>query len=237
MQNTHTPLTNHTGIYLQVPQLISSEQQKVIDDLLSQSDFVDGKTTATAAAREVKKNTQIDVTDQKTLPYIQQHIIDAINRNPDFQAAVMPRHIYPPLISRYRQGMSYGNHVDSPLMGSYPSMRVDIAMTVFLSDPNTYEGGELEVQSPAGMLTYKLNKGDAIVYPCTQVHQVKEVTKGVRQVAVTWIQSHVRDAAKRQLLFELYNIHKAISKSGPNSAEANQLLQTHSNLMRMWADA
>ena len=224
MQNTHTPLTNHTGIYLQVPQLISSEQQKVIDDLLSQSDFVDGKTTATAAAREVKKNTQIDITDQKTLPYIQQHIIDAINHNPDFQAAVMPRHIYPPLISRYRQGMSYGNHVD-------------IAMTVFLSDPNTYEGGELEVQSPAGMLTYKLNKGDAIVYPCTQVHQVKEVTKGVRQVAVTWIQSHVRDAAKRQLLFELYNIHKAISKSSPNSAEANQLLQTHSNLMRMWADA
>lgn len=237
MQNTTMSAPNPTGVYLQISQLLSNEQQKAVDDLLSQSDFVDGKTTATAAAREVKKNTQIDITDSKTLPYIQQHIIDAINRNPDFQAAVMPRHVYPPLISRYRQGMSYGNHVDSPLMGNYPPMRGDIAMTVFLSDPTTYGGGELEVQSPAGILTYKLNKGDAIVYPCTQVHQVKEVSKGMRQVAVTWIQSHVRDAAKRQILFELYSIHKAISKNNPNSPEANQLLQTHSNLVRMWAEA
>jgi PKHD-type hydroxylase len=205
--------------------------------LIANSDFVDGKTTATGAAKLVKNNTQIDIGDRKTLPYIQQQLIDAVNSNADFQAAVLPRHIYPPLISRYRQGMAYGNHVDNPLMGFYPSMRADIAMTVFLSDPATYEGGELEVQSPVGALTYKLNKGDAIVYPCTQVHQVKEVTKGMRQVAVTWIQSHVKDAIKRQTLFELYTIHKAISQNQSNSAEANQLLQTHSNLLRMWAEA
>lgn len=226
-----------TGVYLKIPNFISAEKLKAIDDLIEQSDFVDGKTTATAAARDVKKNTQIDINDRKTLPHIQQHIIDAMNRNPDFQAAVMPRHIYPPLISRYRQGMSYGNHVDSPLMGNFPPMRGDIAMTIFLSEPNTYEGGELEVISPVGAFTYKLNKGDAVVYPCTQVHQVKEVTKGLRQVAVTWIQSHVRDAIKRQTLFELYSIHKTLSQANPNSFEANQLLQTYSNLVRMWAEA
>lgn len=227
----------YTGIYLTIPQLIDAKRQKAIDELISNADFVDGKTTATQAAKLVKNNTQIDVADQKILPYIQQHIVEAMNQSPDFQAAVLPRHVYPPLISKYRQGMAYGNHVDSPLMGAYPSMRVDIAMTIFLSDPATYEGGELEIQSPVGPLTYKLNKGDAIVYPCTQVHRVKEVLKGVRQVAVTWIQSYVRDAAKRQILYELTQIHKTLSQLNPNSPEANQLLQTHSNLVRMWAEA
>lgn len=230
-------MENNKGIYLQIPQLLNTEKLQAIDQLLSNSDFIDGKSTATAAAREVKNNTQIDIRDQKTLPLIQQHIVDALNHSDVFKNAVHPRHIYPPLVSKYRQGMSYGNHVDSPMMGAYPAMRIDIAMTVFLNDPSSYEGGELEVQSPAGTLLYKLNKGDAIIYPCTQVHQVKEVTKGVRQVAVTWIQSHIRDAAQRQILFELYSIHKALSQANPNSAEANQLLQTHSNLVRLWAEA
>lgn len=230
-------IQTHMGVYFSIPQLLGEQRLKAIDELLLNSDFVDGKSTATQAAKLVKNNTQIDVADQKTLPYIQQHLIEAMNKSPDFQAAVLPKHVYPPLISRYRQGMSYGNHVDSPLMGAYPSMRVDIAMTIFLSDPATYEGGELEIQSPLGPLTYKLNKGDAFVYPCTQVHRVKEVLKGVRQVAVTWIQSYVRDAAKRQTLFELHKIHKALSLQNPNSTEANQLLQTHSNLVRMWAEA
>lgn len=232
-----TVQTSYPGIYLQIPQLVPADKLQVIDDLISRSDFVDGKTTATAAAREVKQNTQIDMRDQKTLPYIQQHIMDAVNRHPLFQAAIMPRHIYPPMISKYRAGMSYGNHVDSPLIGAYPAMRADIGMTVFLSDPDTYEGGELVVFSPSGEFTYKLAKGDAIVYPCTQVHRVNEVTKGMRQVAVTWIQSHVREANKRQTLFELYSIHQALSKNDPNSPEANQLLQTYSNLIRMWAEA
>jgi PKHD-type hydroxylase len=198
---------------------------------------VDGKTTATAAAKEVKQNTQIDMRNQQTLPYIQQHIIDCINRNQLFQAAIMPRHIYPPIISRYRAGMGYGWHVDSPLMGAYPAMRADIAMTIFLNDPENYDGGELNVLAPTGEFTYKLAKGDAIIYPCTQVHRVNEVTRGMRQVAVTWIQSHIRDANQRQTLFELYNVHQALSKDNPNSPEANQLLQTYSNLIRMWADA
>jgi PKHD-type hydroxylase len=228
---------NLSGIYLHIPGLITSEKLPVIERLVSESDFVDGKTTASAAAREAKNNTQIDIRDQKTLPLIQQHIVECLSRNPVFQAAVMPRHVYPPIISRYRKGMNYGNHVDSPLMGAFPPMRVDIAMTVFLSEPDTYEGGELVIQSPLGELTYKLSKGDAIVYPCTQVHSVNEVKNGIRQVAVTWIQSHVRDAAKRQTLFELFTIHQALSSQNPNSAEANQLLQTYSNLIRMWADA
>jgi len=228
---------NLSGIYLHIPGLISPEKLPAIDKLISESDFVDGKTTATAAAREVKNNTQIDSRDQKTLPYIQQHIVDGLSRNPTFQAAVMPRHIYPPLVSRYRKGMSYGNHVDSPLMGAFPPMRVDIAMTVFLSDPDSYQGGELIIQSPLGELSYKLPKGDAVIYPCTQVHSVNEVTYGVRQVAVTWIQSHVRNAAKRQTLYELYTVHQSLSNQNPNSPEANQLLQTYSNLIRMWADA
>lgn len=234
---TETITQKQSGIYVHIPQLLNVEKQKAIDELLSQSDYVDGKTTATAAAKLVKQNTQIDVNDNKTLPYIQQYIVEAINKNELFRNAAHPRHIFPPLVSKYRQGMSYGDHVDAPLTGAYPAMRADIAMTVFLNDPTKYEGGELEVTSPVGLLLYKLNKGDAIVYPCTQLHQVKEVTKGVRQVAVTWIQSHIKDAAQRQILFELYSTHKAMNENLPNSSEANQLLQTHSNLMRMWAEA
>ncbi|KAB2918584.1 MAG: Fe2+-dependent dioxygenase [Bacteroidetes bacterium] len=229
--------TSFPALYLHIPQLISADKLPAIDELISRSDFVDGKLTATAAAKEVKNNTQIDIRNQQTLPLIQQHIVDAMNRSPIFQAAIFPRHIFPPLVSRYRAGMSYGWHVDSPLMGAYPGMRGDIAMTIFLSEPDTYEGGELVVLSPTGEFSYKLAKGDAIVYPCTQVHCVKEVTKGMRQVAVTWIQSYIRDAGQRQTLFELYNVHKSISKDNPNSPEANQLLQTHSNLIRMWAEA
>lgn len=232
-----TITAQQSGTYIHIPQLLTAEKLLAIDELLSQSDYVDGKTTATAAAKQVKQNTQIAISDKKTLPYIQQHIVDALNKNELFRNVAHPRHIFPPLVSKYRQGMSYGNHVDSPLTGAYPSMRADIAMTVFLNEPEKYEGGELEVTSPVGTLLYKLNKGDAIIYPCTQLHQVKEVTKGVRQVAVTWIQSHIKDAAQRQILFELYSTHKAISQNNPNSAEANQLLQTHSNLLRMWADA
>lgn len=234
---TSTITSKQSGTYIHIPQLLNAEKLQAIDELLSQSDYVDGKTTATAAAKQVKQNTQIDINDKKTLPYIQQHIIDALNRNELFRSAAHPRHIFPPLVSKYRQGMSYGNHVDSPLTGAYPSMRADIATTVFLNEPEKYEGGELEVTTPVGTLLYKLNKGDAIVYPCTQLHQVKEVTKGVRQVAVTWIQSHIKDAAQRQILFEIYSTHKAISKDTPNSPEANQLLQTHSNLVRMWTEA
>lgn len=235
MTESITP--KQSGIYVHIPQLLNAEKQEAIDQLLSNSDYVDGKKTASAAAQKVKQNTQIDTSDQKTLPYIQQHIVDAVNKNELFRNVVHPRHIYPPLVSKYRQGMSYGSHVDSPLTGAYPSMRADIAMTVFLNEPEKYEGGELEVLSPVGTLYFKLNKGDAIVYPCTQLHQVKEVTKGVRQVAVTWIQSHIRRADHRQTLYELYSIHKSLSEDNPNSAEANQLLQTHSNLMRMWAEA
>jgi PKHD-type hydroxylase len=226
-----------SGIYLHIPGLIPPDKLPAIEQLVSESDFADGRATASSAAREVKNNTQIDIRDQKTLPLIQQHIVESLSRNPLFQAAVMPRHVYPPLVSRYRKGMSYGKHVDSPLMGAFPPMRVDIAMTVFLSDPASYEGGELTIQSPLGELTYKLPKGDAIIYPCTQVHAVNEVTSGVRQVAVTWIQSHVRDAAQRQTLFELFTVHQALAGQNPNSPEANQLLQTYSNLIRMWADA
>lgn len=225
-----------TSSYLHIPGLVHGEHLQLLEQLVNNSAYKDGKSTATMAAREVKNNLQIDVNDQTTLPVIHQVITQALYSSPLFQTAVMPKHIYPPLVSRYEPGMSYGWHVDSPIMGGNGMvMRADIAMTIFLSDPDTYEGGELVVLSPVGEMTYKLAKGDAIIYPCTQVHGVNEVTSGVRKVAVTWIESLVPDAEKRKVLFDLRQVYDAISIYNPKSAEANLLLQTHSNLLRMWS--
>ena len=130
--------------------------------------------------------------------------------------------------------MAYGWHVDSPVMGNM--IRTDIAITVFLNDPSAYEGGELELQTVAGTALYKLAKGDAICYPCTQLHQVRAVTKGERKVAVSWIQSMVRHAEQRKILFEINNVIDHLRQKELQSEEANLLLQTHSNLLRMWSE-
>lgn len=218
---------------IHIPQLLMPEELRLIDDLFAQSQFVDGTKTASLAAKSVKNNLQIDKNDTTTLPQLQSIINNALASSPIFQISALPQRIYPIMFSKYLEGMTYGWHVDSPTMGT-PPIRTDLAMTIFLSDPHTYEGGELMIHGSQGITSYKPNKGDAVLYPCMYLHCVNPITRGERRAAITWVQSQVGNTDKRQILFNLNQIHGLLFQKDPHSLETNLLLQTHSNLLRMW---
>lgn len=215
--------------------LLKEHHFQQLDFYLSQAQFSDGRSTATGNAQQVKNNTQIDAQDQVVLPLIQQMITQALMEYPMFHAAFYPARLYPLIISKYEMGMGYGWHIDSPLMGN-PPVRTDLAMTLFLSDPQTYEGGELVIKSANGTVTYKPKRGDAVVYPCQYVHCVNDIRSGVRIAAITWIQSSIRSLEQRQILFQLKQVHDEWIAQNPHDPKAIQLLQTWSNLLRMWVE-
>ncbi len=223
-----------TQQFLQIPSLLKPDEVAQIHDLAADAKFVDGKSTATLAARDLKHNRQMDPQNE-CLSAIRGIIDNALSTSPLFNIAALPARVYPFIVSRYEPGDHYGWHIDSPIMGE-PQIRTDLAMTIFLSDPDSYEGGELILQADAGALTFKPAKGDAVLYPCQYVHCVNSVTKGRRLAAVTWIQSNVKSPEQRQILFHLNQIHASLHSQAPNAPETTLLLQTHSNLFRMWAD-
>jgi PKHD-type hydroxylase len=217
--------------YLHLSQLLSGEQLQQINELSKQAAYLDGKSTASSAAKLVKHNLQMDAQSQ---PYAmaQQIILGALNQSSLFREATFIKNIYPFLLSKYTQGMEYGWHVDSPLMGNM--MRTDIAITIYLNNPDEYDGGELELQTPLGNQLYKLAAGDALCYPCTQVHRVRPVTKGQRLVAVSWIESMVKSTEERKILFEMQQTIEGLLQTAAKE-ESNKLQQIRSNLIRMWA--
>jgi len=218
-----------------IPALLKPEEITTLEKLIGKSNFVDGKATASMVAKEVKNNLQLDSADAEAMSSIQQILNNAIQSSPFFQAASQPKKIHPFIISKYGPHQFYGWHVDSPIMGE-PAIRTDLAMTIFLSDPATYEGGELMIQTSGGAVAFKPAKGDAILYPCQFLHCVNEIKSGERIAAVTWIQSNIQSSEQRQLLFELNQVHALLQQKDKHSPEANQLLQSYSNLFRMWAD-
>ena len=222
--------------YLHIPQLLNATQVQQIETLLANARFVDGTATASLKAKAVKKNLQVDQSDVTNLQQLQQIVMQGLTTNPLFSSALFPKVVYPPLFSRYEESMTYGWHTDGPIMGQQQALRTDIGMTLFLSDPDTYEGGELEIQSPTGLVQYKLPKGDAIFYPTTQIHRVAPVTSGTRYVCVSWIQSVVRDPQEREMLFTLDSVHRNMIKEDLHDPNASLLLQVYSNLLRKWAE-
>jgi PKHD-type hydroxylase len=147
----------------------------------------------------------------------------------------VPKLIRPPVLSRYRPGMAYGTHIDTPIMRRPVPMRLDLSTTIFLSDPTTYAGGELCIETPYGEKRVKLPAGDAILYPTTMLHRVEEITEGERLAAVTWIQSMVQDQSKRSILYDLAVVTQWIQGAAPQSVQYQTLNNTRSNLTRMWA--
>lgn len=215
--------------------LLNAQHLEQLDFYLSQASFVDGQRTASGGAKQVKHNMQIDAQDQVVLPYIQQVIGQVLMQDTRFHQAFFPARVHPLIISRYGTGMSYGWHTDSPLMGN-PPVRTDLAMTLFLSEPSTYEGGALTLKTDHGIKSYKLNKGDAVVYPCHYVHCVDEITAGFRLAAITWIQSSIRNREQRQILSQLKATHDALSAENPQHPQVVELIQIWSNLLRMWIE-
>jgi PKHD-type hydroxylase len=198
--------------------------------------FEDGRVTAGGNARKVKLNEQVsddpDRRDPK-LKTMQDEVLDRLWDHDHFMAAAQPKKIHPPLFSRYLPGMSYGTHMDNAIMGE---MRIDLSLTLFLSDPADYEGGELFIDFATGERAIKLPAGSAVLYPTTALHRVAEVTRGQRQVVVTWIRSMVRDPAAREILLDLKTARDRLSKQLGKTPEVDLLGKTYTNLLRRWVE-
>lgn len=223
-------------VFIHVPALLSPELLAQVDQLLPQVAFVDGKSTASGAAKDVKNNLQVSREAHEAQPQLQQLLMQAIITNPLIQSTLMPVRILPPIVSKYDTGMHYGWHTDSPLMGEQFTIRADASITVFLSDPASYEGGELVIHTPTGYVPYKLQRGDAIVYPTTRLHGVNEVTSGSRVAGVTWMQLAVKNVEQRELLWQLRSVMDAMAGYRSNTSEHLMLQQVYSNLVRMWTE-
>jgi PKHD-type hydroxylase len=220
---------------LSIDSIITPEELQFLIESLSQAEFVDGKMTAGWYAKLVKNNTQLEKTNELTLK-LTEMVKSALERNLLLKTAVLPKIIHSILFSRYEKGMSYGSHIDNALMGKQNFWRADVSFTLFLSSPNSYTGGELVISTMGGDRTYKLEAGSAIVYPASMLHQVETVSEGIRLVAVGWIESLVRDASEREILFELDTVRRSLFAQQGKTLEFDLLSKTHSNLLRKWAE-
>jgi PKHD-type hydroxylase len=220
---------------LVIDHVLTVEEVAGISRSLKAAEFVDGKLTAGIYAQAVKNNQQLS-DDTPLAESVQAIIHQALARNALFQAAVRPKVIRSALVSRYEVGMEYGCHTDNAIMGEAHPMRSDVSLTLFLSPPDTYNGGELSIDTSLGEQTFKLAAGSMIVYPSTALHQVKTVTNGVRLAAVTWVQSFVRAASEREILFDLDTARRSIYAQYGRTVEFDLLSKTHANLLRKWVE-
>jgi PKHD-type hydroxylase len=220
----------------QVFRLLEREELEAVISFVSQQAFADGKVTARGLARAVKHNLQIERTTPE-LNDADRILISALQRNRDFQTFAFPKRIMLPIFSRYDPGMQYGSHVDEGIMNSRNGepLRSDIAMTVFLSPPASYDGGELVIEMPLGEQEIKLDAGEAVAYSANSIHHVNPVTRGVRLAAITWAQSTVRDEQVRAIL---YDLSRAIAHSGGAANPELTLLlnKSYHNLLRYAAE-
>jgi PKHD-type hydroxylase len=212
--------------------VLAADEIATVRATLARARFVEGKATAGFAARTVKNNRQTEGSD-RSLATIRKLVAERILGNEVFRLAVRPKTLSPLLFSRYEAGMHYGRHVDDALMGG---IRTDVSFTLFLSDPTSYDGGELTIESAAGEETFKLEAGALVAHSATSLHRVADVTRGARLAAVGWARSFVRDSARRELLFDLDTARRQLFARDGKSAEFDLISKSFANLMRMWAE-
>ncbi|MBL9009547.1 MAG: Fe2+-dependent dioxygenase [Alphaproteobacteria bacterium] len=211
--------------------ILTGDELGAIRARLAAGAFQDGKATAGWHARLVKENEQLG-RDDPAAEAIRAEIDAALRRNAIFAAAVQPRLIQL-LVNRYGVGQSYGRHVDDAFMNG---RRTDVSLTVFLSDPADYDGGELIIETPAGEQSVKLPAGAAIVYPATTLHRVEPVTRGVRYACAGWVESRVRDPGAREILFDLERARRAMFQNHGKTAEFDLVSKATANLLRRWGE-
>lgn len=219
-----------------IPNILDQERLNFINQNLEKATFVDGTLSAGMAAKRVKNNEEL-ATNEQLMQQLNNLVMGSLVQHDEFKAAAIPFRVAAPYYARYTQGKSYGDHVDDPIMGGAGQQyRSDVSTTVFLNEPDEYEGGELVITTSFGEQKIKLSAGSAVVYPSSSLHHVAEVTKGTRLVAVTWTQSMIRDPAKRELLYQLNQARESLLKQRPDDKETKQIDISYVNLFRMWSE-
>jgi len=224
---------------LAIPDVLSAAQVLQARQILDSAPWVDGKVTAGHQSAQVKDNQQLREGSAEW-QQVGEFILTALGQNAMFISAALPLRVFPPLFNKYTGGQSFGTHVDNAIRqvpGTAHRIRTDLSATLFLAQPEEYDGGELVVEDTYGVHSVKLPAGHMVLYPSTSLHQVRPVTRGARIASFFWIQSMVRDDGERTLLFDLDTTIQRVTREAPtSSASAVQLTGIYHNLMRRWAD-
>lgn len=223
---------------LRLPAVLDAAQVARFRARLDAARWVDGNVTSGHQSAKAKANEQLPEASAQARE-LGEEVLQALSRSALFFSAALPRQVFPPLFNRYREGMAFGNHVDTAIRfhASLPvRIRTDLSATLFLSAPGDYEGGELLVEDTYGTQQVKLDAGDMVLYPATSLHRVAPVTRGLRVASFFWIQSMVRDDAQRTLLFDLDMAIIRLTQEAPRSEALVALTGTYHNLLRMWAE-
>jgi PKHD-type hydroxylase len=223
---------------VQIPNVLGADQVAHTRRLLEHATWVDGRATAGHQSARVKDNMQLAESDPLARQ-LGEEIVAALQRNPLFIAAALPLRVFPPLFNRYQGGQAFGYHVDNAIRQSLSGLRIrtDLSATLFLAEPEEYDGGELMIEDTYGVHGVKLPAGHMVVYPSSSLHHVRPVAKGARLASFFWIQSMVRDDGERTLLFDLDAAIQRLSSEVPDHPAAVQLTAVYHNLLRRWADA
>jgi len=223
---------------LQVPDVLTAEQVASCRKTLEAAEWVDGRITAGHQSARAKNNLQLreDLREAKQLGDV---VLAALERNPLFMSAALPLKVFPPLFNRYENGQSFGNHVDNAVRqvtGTPHRVRTDLSATLFFSNPDEYDGGELVVEDTYGVHSVKLPAGHLILYPASSVHHVRPVTRGARFASFFWVQSMVRDDGERTMLFDLDVAIQRLMDDVAEHRSVVELTSLYHNLLRRWAD-
>jgi PKHD-type hydroxylase len=223
---------------LQVPDVLAADQVASCRKTLEAAEWVDGRITAGHQSARAKNNLQLreDLDEAKQLGDV---VLASLERSPLFMSAALPLKVFPPLFNRYQGGQSFGNHVDNAIRqvtGTPHRVRTDLSATLFLSNPDEYDGGELVVEDTYGVHSVKLPAGHLILYPASSVHHVRAVTRGARFASFFWIQSMVRDDGERTILFDLDVAIQRLMDDVPEHRSVVELTSLYHNLLRRWAD-
>jgi len=218
--------------------LFSADEVREARTLLEAAEWQDGRATAGPIAARGKATQQLPL-DHPIAKRLGDRILDKLSRTPLFIAAALPLRILPPRFNRYEGGGTYGNHVDNAIFsipGTALRLRTDVSTTLFFSDPDEYDGGELIVEDSYGDQRVKLPAGDAIVYPGSSLHRVTPVTRGVRYASFFWTQSLVRSDEKRRILFDLDCAIQQLTADHPGHGSIDDFTGTYHNLLRLWSE-
>lgn len=222
---------------LRIPGVLDPAQVESCRARLLATPWVDGRVTAGHQSARVKNNRQVPENDPSGRA-VGEVILDALNRNPLFVSAALPRRVFPPLFNRYGPGHAFGNHVDNAIRQSAGGLRIrtDLSATLFLTAPEDYDGGELVAEDTFGSHAVKLQPGDMVLYPASSLHHVRPVTRGERLSSFFWIQSLVADDGRRTQLFELDQAIQRLAHDHPDHVSVDRLTAVYHNLVRRWAE-